>query len=1027
MINVSDQLLKESRENQNYYVTAKATLFDGTKLDLKKEDFYLDGNEIVDAADSGDFPIGVAIEKTATLSLVNDEEQFSDYSFNKAVFEIYMNLEVSDGKVESFKRGSFIVCKKPAMDAEINLTLLDCMSKTDKDYDTNLIFPCTAGEMLRDSCQSCGIAVGDATFPNDDFQVMKKPTGTTHRAVIGMIAALAGGNARADENDLLRIVTYSKIDKDNFSGLQLFGVDDVETDIDEITVTGVKCTLDKQEYVYGQDGYMLNLKDNQLLSGNAQDGVNRIGRIFTGLTIFPFSLTAVPIGYATFGDAVQFEDYRGNVFYSYATDVGFSFADSTSFSCKAKSANDSVYPNGNKVLVEQAKAEVLENLSSYDVKRKQMNQLAANTLGFFYTEEPQPDGSLIAYRHDKPTLAESKIIYKNSIDGFFLSIDGGENWKAGFDSDGDAVLNILYAIGIRSEWIDTRGLTAKNNDGNITFRVDTDTGDVEIDPEHFRMGKTSLMEALEEMNKSIAAARNLTMQLSNDYQMIAVDAEGNYESFPSGITTSPKVMYGSGDVTAECVYAVKKSDGVSGNWDSSSRLYTVTGLNEDTGWIEIKATYLQVLTVTKRFSLAKLYAGEAGRNYYIELSTSILKRGQNGRVTPSTITGKAYYRDGKSAARTEYAGRWLIESSTDGVNYKTVVTSSSDKTSEGCMVSLLSKDVISLRVTLYAAGGTDVTLDMQTIPILVDVAALTHEQILDLLTNKGAIKGIYKEGDQLYISYTYAKGGTLTLGGENNGFGLLEILNAKGKKQVVADGGYITIYLDYTDEDNWIGVLIDPGSENVRIEKKTGGSIQTHSVPISVAYENNKLYFDIGCNDLGVVGYSTFANSSYFYKTLRVSEVASLMKSAKLYNLSNVTSGNPLVLGADGATIAYTSASSMRYKVIGKTVKEAELEDAYRIKVIWAKYKDEYLDETDERSGKEMPMFLAEDVDRRFPLAVDHNEKGKAENWNYRIIIPLMFAMIKNDHEKIQALENTVDALQRRLTVLEEKLKGVIS
>ena len=96
MINVSAQLLKESRENQNYYVTAKATLFDGTKLDLKKEVFYLDGNEIVDAADSGDFPIGVAIEKTATLSLVNDEEQFSDYSFNKAVFEIYMNLELSD-------------------------------------------------------------------------------------------------------------------------------------------------------------------------------------------------------------------------------------------------------------------------------------------------------------------------------------------------------------------------------------------------------------------------------------------------------------------------------------------------------------------------------------------------------------------------------------------------------------------------------------------------------------------------------------------------------------------------------------------------------------------------------------------------------------------------------------------------------------------------------------------------------------------------------------------------------------------
>ena len=99
MINVSNQLLKESEDNQDYYVTANVTLADGTKLTLNKENFYLDGNGIVDSADSSSFPIGVAIEKTATLSLVNDENQFSGYSFNRAVFVIYMNLELSDGKI----------------------------------------------------------------------------------------------------------------------------------------------------------------------------------------------------------------------------------------------------------------------------------------------------------------------------------------------------------------------------------------------------------------------------------------------------------------------------------------------------------------------------------------------------------------------------------------------------------------------------------------------------------------------------------------------------------------------------------------------------------------------------------------------------------------------------------------------------------------------------------------------------------------------------------------------------------------
>lgn len=90
MINVSEQLKEESKKNHNYYVTANVTLADGTKLSLEKKDFYLDGNGIIDAADSSDFPIGVAIEKTATLSLVNDKGQFDAYSFNGAVFTIFI-------------------------------------------------------------------------------------------------------------------------------------------------------------------------------------------------------------------------------------------------------------------------------------------------------------------------------------------------------------------------------------------------------------------------------------------------------------------------------------------------------------------------------------------------------------------------------------------------------------------------------------------------------------------------------------------------------------------------------------------------------------------------------------------------------------------------------------------------------------------------------------------------------------------------------------------------------------------------
>ena len=114
------------------------------------------------------------------------------------------------------------------------------------------------------------------------------------------------------------------------------------------------------------------------------------------------------------------------------------------------------------------------------------------------------------------------------------------------------------------------------------------------------------------MDNNIAAAKNMTLQLSNEYQAISVDSDGNYSTFPSGITTKPTVMYGSKDITADCTYTVTKSEGVTGVWNNASKTFTATGLTVDNGWVEIQAVYLQVLAVTKRLVLTKLHAGPKG-------------------------------------------------------------------------------------------------------------------------------------------------------------------------------------------------------------------------------------------------------------------------------------------------------------------------------------------------------------------------------------------------------------------------------
>lgn len=82
--------------------------------------------------------------------------------------------------------------------------------------------------------------------------------------------------------------------------------------------------------------------------------------------------------------------------------------------------------------------------------------------------------------------------------------------------------------------------------------------------------------------------------------------------------------------------------------------------------------------------------------------------------------------------------------------------------------------------------------------------------------------------------------------------------------------------------------------------------------------------------------------------------------------------------------------------------------------------------EQDERCGKEMPMFIAEDIERRFPIAVDHGKNGHAENWNYRIMIPCMFAMLKNEHEKVKELQSELESIKTELTELKEVINQYI-
>lgn len=755
MINVSTQLKKESLTNRNYYVTANVTLSNGTTLKLGKKDFYLSGNSLVDSADSGDFPVGVAIEKTASLSLVNDDGRFDGYNFNAARFVVFLNVQLSD-RIETIKRGTYIVSKKPATASEISLSLLDKMHNADKTYDSNLSFPCTVKELLSECCQQCGITLGDAMFPNADFQIQKAPSNATYRTVIGMCAGIAGGNARIDENDLLRIITFDKtftntaiydggavknwtngddldggtlnpwitgtvIDGGTLSNNDyhaLFSIQNLQYDVDDVVVTGVKNVEDETEYMSGQDGYVITI-DNQLLSGNAQAGVEAIGNQLIGLRMRPFSCDGIANGYATFGDPVEFIDTKNRVFRSFATNVEFVFGGSTSWSCSAKSAEEDVseFIGEQQAAVEQAKKDTEKKLSAYDVKLKQMNELAANTLGFYYTEEVQADGSTVSYRHDKPTLADSKVIYKTGVDGFFLSVDGGQTWKAGFDSNGDAVLNILYAIGIQSEWINTRGFTAKDNNGNVTLRIDADTGAVTLEVENFTLKSRTI----EQIAKDVVdgAVRNVTIP---NYYGTYVPTLQNYPA-----SEWKREEY-------------EKHDGSIFMNFSTSQVYMFSGT--DGAWQELDAK--KIVNFERVFNALTDNGKQEGiymQNGHLYINASYIKSGQISADLISLKNINVTNSSGVSTFAIDNYGNVTLRPNTFALtNGDTIYSVAEDKASTALS---------------NANRYTDNALSD------LDIGKMSKQEIIDVLSDNSNNKGLYLSNGNVYMNADYINTGEL--------------------------------------------------------------------------------------------------------------------------------------------------------------------------------------------------------------------------------------------------------------------------
>lgn len=828
MRDISDRFKNEqNNDNRNYLKYADITLTDGTVINLTNADFWSNGMKFEDSvSDDNTFNIGSANINTLNLSINNFDGKYTDYDFTDATVICYVGIELEPEDTSALldttgdkildTTGNEIIVHKNALIEKIrictmtvidtpyqNTTIIeleceDNMRKFDRDYSASkLKYPATRKQIIQDACKVCRVTLDTLDFYQDSYQIPARPDdeALTFRQVIAWTCQIGCQYARCDKYGRLTIKWYDTEITDA-NRVAIKSTNGFTPNLDDVVITGVQVTEyleststdeEASSYLYGEEGYVLKISENKLIpQGTGEVVANIIGENCVGMSFRPFETECLTDIVLEAGDAVLITDRKGNKYKSFLTNVVLQPGSFEQISCNAESAarnSSKTYSLVTQAAVDARKSVWRERTTREQALQEFKDRLDKST-GVYTTVQTQQDGSQIFYLHDKPTLAESRAVWKMTAEAWGVSTDGGQTWNGGMTVDGDTIVRILNAVGVNADWINAGAITVTDADGSIIFSVDMDTKSVYLDgsvqigggkslnqtfanylqeSKDYSDGKlsdyaetvtgslgelqdqidgqietfyydyeptlqnkpasdwtsaaerkkhigdlffnkttgyayrfmqdgatwgwilvqdtdiTKAMKAAEDaqdtadhkrrvfvtkpqppydigdlwsqgedeggdiltctvsrakgasyvqsdwqkLNKytddtkaeealeAASLARNMTIQLDNDYQGIPVDSNGNYTEFPE-CTTTATVMYGTQDITDNCTYTITTSQNIQGNWNKETKTYTVTGLTADSGWVNIKAAYLNNLVVSKQFSLAKQYAGPQG-------------------------------------------------------------------------------------------------------------------------------------------------------------------------------------------------------------------------------------------------------------------------------------------------------------------------------------------------------------------------------------------------------------------------------
>lgn len=481
----------------------------GEKIPISDSELWANGFEVNDATSSnGTFTIGALIAGKLKIKLNNIYEDYSKYDFDKASVTAYVSKSFSDGTTEKLKIGKYRVSETSYDGSFITLICLDNINNFNREYDSNLSYPTTAYEVVRDACIKCDVPFTMARFDNSDYVINEIPSDNqklTYGQVIAYILQLSGlwGKCGHDGELLIGWYDMSQFDSQGYDGgtfstkttpysdgdtlnggnftdyssgdsvdggtftearnyHNVYTQKDLNVATDDVVITGVKVTVtskkDKTKDVNalaGKEGYVISISDNPFISADkAQTVANYIFKKIGGMRFRPLDATLLSNPLIESGDVALVTDRKQNTYSCFISNRTFTVGSGTKISCDAENASRNSadkFSNETKAVV-QARKVAQAQLSVYDKQMQLLTQLMSQSLGLFKTEQKQEDGSIIYIMHNKADLNSSNIQWKMTANGMAVSNDYGKTWNAGVDKDGNAIFNIMSAIGINFDW-----------------------------------------------------------------------------------------------------------------------------------------------------------------------------------------------------------------------------------------------------------------------------------------------------------------------------------------------------------------------------------------------------------------------------------------------------------------------------------------------------------------------------------------------------------------------------------------------